>query len=323
MQSDLSVSSLIFLVATLYSSVGHGGASGYLAILSLCGYAPGVMATTALALNVLVAGLATYSFVRAGHFSTRLALPFMIGSVPAAFVGGSLHIAPGLYYLILAVTLLVVALRLALATDSYTTAPDSSAKLSTLQQVQGTAPAKQSAGLPASMGNEPVNCGAGVVAGLGSGMVPVGDSRSSGLQAGDSVKTQVEPPGSNITVPALISGALIGVLSGVVGIGGGVFLTPLIVLCKWAPAKTAAAISALFIVVNSIAGLIGRFYSGQLDGHIDPLLVVSAFLGGLLGSYLGARKLSEHVLRVVLAFVLVVAAGKLVLISGALSHTFG
>ncbi len=228
---------LVALAAAVYSSVGHGGASAYLGILSLFGVPPGEMSTSALLLNVLVAGIATITYARAGHLSIQLIWPFMVTSVPSAYLGGLLHVAPRVYTLLLGTALLAAAVRL--------------------------------------------------------------------------WWTPSERPPKPLALPvALVSGAGIGVLSGIVGVGGGIFLSPLMLLAGWAGAKQTAAVSAAFIVVNSIAGLAGRAVRGALVvGDLWPL-VVAAFLGGLVGSRVGAYRLPPLHLRRVLALTLLFVAFK-------------
>jgi uncharacterized membrane protein YfcA len=234
---------LVMGVATLYASVGHGGASGYLAVLSFFILDPSLLSTTSLLLNVLVAAIGTYQFARAGHFSRSLVWPFVLLSVPFAFVGGILRVSSDVYLLLLAGVLLFAAYRL----------------------IRG----------PVVVGDEP------------------------------SV-----PPSRAV---AIASGGGIGLLSGVVGVGGGIFLSPVMILMKWATAKQTAAISALFITVNSVAGLAGRFARGGLEvGTIWPL-VLAAALGGSVGSYLGAGRFTSRFLRQLLGVVLFIAAGKLVI----------
>ena len=234
---------LIFFVAALYSSVGHGGASGYLAVLSFFAVSPEKMSTTALMLNVLVAGLATWSYYRAKHLSMKLAWPFILASIPGAFVGGTIRISEKAYFLLLALVLLFAAFRLVFSSH---------------------AGADQ-------MSDKPVN------------------------------------PGISLPV-----GAGIGILSGIVGVGGGIFLSPIMLLMKWASVKHTAAVSALFIVVNSLAGLGGRVLRGSFDVSTSIPIVVAAFAGGLLGSYFGASKFSGLVLRRILGIVLAIAAFKLI-----------
>ena len=237
---------LVFIVAALYSSVGHGGASGYLAVLSFFALAPTLMSTTALILNVLVAGVGTIHFVRAGHFSFRRAWPIVVLSIPSAFVGGYLKVSERVYLILLAAVLLFAAYRM------FTSA------------------------------------------------------------RGASYDESIRDP----SVPvALTGGAGIGLLSGIVGVGGGIFLSPLMIFLRWATTKQTAAISAFFIVVNSLAGLGGRAVRGGLElGTIWPF-VVGAFLGGFLGSYMGSNKLSGSLLRKLLALVLLIASLKIILIS--------
>jgi uncharacterized protein len=259
MHDEITIVFLIFIVATLYSSVGHGGASGYLAVLSLFNFPTQVMASTALVLNVLVAGLSWGYYIRAGYPSWRLVWPFLVGSVPAAYVGGLLKLAPGTYYFLLAATLMLVAFRL--ATDS--------------NKESGTTP-------------------------------------STATQSENGSASPSNTQGIRFWT-AMPCGAVIGLLSGMVGIGGGVFLTPLIVLMKWAPTKSASSASAIFIVINSIAGLLGRA-SAAPSTHFYSMLIVPAFLGGVLGSWLGANKIPAPYLKKLLALVLVIAAGKLILL---------
>lgn len=247
---SLTLVVLIFLVAMLYASVGHGGASGYLAAMSLVGgYAPAAMSSSALLLNLIVAGTAWMTFWRAGYGSWSLLWPFVVSSVPAALIGGWLLISAQTYRWLLAICLLVAAARLCL-------------------------PAGQ-AGLP--------------------------------LLRNNNERTESPP-----LAAALPVGGAIGFISGIVGVGGGIFLSPLMVLLRWADVKRAAAISAAFIMVNSLAGLAGRMVAGRLMMGSLALFVIAALAGGIVGSRLGANHVSGVWLRRLLAAVLVVAAGKLV-----------
>ncbi|MSQ22677.1 MAG: sulfite exporter TauE/SafE family protein [Dehalococcoidia bacterium] len=240
----LMLSPLILVVAFLYSSVGHGGASGYLAVmlLFLAALAPREMSATALILNLLVAGLASLAYWRAGHFRVRLLLPFLITSIPTAFLGGRLLVPATTYAFVLSGALAFAAVRLFL-------------------------PASASAGA-----TRPVLLGLAIPIGAG-----------------------------------------IGLLSGIVGVGGGIFLSPLLLLFRWADPKQTAATSATFIWINSLSGLLGRLSAGTLATGPLAIMVVPAFLGGLLGSQLGARRFSGLTIRRILAFALVIAAGKLLL----------
>lgn len=229
-----------FVVALLYASVGHGGASGYLALLSLVPTAlkPAQMATTALTLNVLVAAIALATFARAGHVVGRLTWPFIVASIPAALWGGLMTVSVRLYEVLLAVALGVAAFRLTMERDR-------------------------------------------------------------------SEERSVVPPRLVIALPV---GAGIGWLSGVVGVGGGVFLSPLLLLLGWATTRQAAGAAALFILVNSVAALVGRAVrQGLVYGHAWPLLI-AALLGGLIGARLGANHFSGRALKRLLAVVLATAS---------------
>jgi uncharacterized protein len=231
----------IFVMAALYSSVGHAGASGYLAALALFAVAPAVMKPTALTLNILVALIATVRFYRAGFFSWRVLLPFAATSIPFAFVGGALTLPNPIYQRVVGVVLLFAAFRL------WSTA-----------KAQANADVKP---------------------------VPI--------------------------ALALILGAIIGLLSGATGVGGGIFLSPLVLLAGWSETRQMSGVAAAFILVNSIAGLAGHLASVQsLPGSIY-VWGIAAVCGGLLGTELGRRRLATVTLRRVLATVLVVAAVKL------------
>src|SRR3989338_71215 len=205
---------LIFLVAIVYSSVGHGGASGYLAVLSFLNLPSEQMATAALMLNIFVAGIGLRAFSRAGYFSTRLTWPFLIGSIPGAFLGGLSIVSNHLYSVLLAVSLSVAAWRL----------------------WQNRA------------------------------YVPGGVARTPSL------------------VMAVAIGVILGWLSGVVGVGGGIFLSPLLLFFGWASPQQSAASSSCFILFNSISGLAGRFAQGALYVGQPRFLLVAACAGGLIGS---------------------------------------
>ena len=237
----VALTPLVFGVAFLYSSVGHGGASGYLALLSLFGAPSTAIASTALLLNVLVAGVAWWNYGRAGHSRWRLLLSFVLTSVPAAFFGGWLKVSGAVYSWALAAVLAAAAARFFLH-------------------------------LPSAL-QEPV--------------------KAPSLWA------------------ASTTGSGIGFLSGMVGVGGGIFLSPLALLLRWSTVKETSALSAGFIVVNSVAGLVGRGVGGTLEMGVLLWLVPAAFAGGLLGSSLGSRRFSGPLLRRLLGVVLLVASGKL------------
>ena len=236
----------LFVIAALYSSVGHGGASGYLAVLSLTVYAsqdPSWLKQHAWSLNLLVAGLAFWAYSRAGFFDSKLALSFMIASIPAAIFGGLLRVDNGVYDTLLSITLILAAWRLLVVKNN------------------------------------------------------------------DSVEIFVKAPPIHIT---MIVGFIIGFLSGIIGVGGGIFLSPIILIFGWADAKTTAGIAAAFIWVNSAAGLLGTSISGQLEiEFMVPLpFAVAVILGGLIGSRVGSKVFSQIIVRRMLVSVLILAALK-------------
>jgi uncharacterized protein len=230
----------VLIIAFLYSSVGHAGASGYIAVLSLCGLAPEVIKPTVLVLNIVVACIGSWQFWRSGHLSWRLFTMFALASIPMSFFGGYLKLPTTVFKLVLGITLLLSALRFLVKplTDEHVQAPQ----------------------------------------------LPV----------------------------ALSIGGAIGFLSGLTGTGGGIFLTPLMYLCRWAKAKQASAVSVLFILVNSISGLLGNLSSMQKIPSFTGFLVVAVILGGSSGSYLGSRKFSAIGIQRLLAAVLVIAGLKLI-----------
>jgi uncharacterized membrane protein YfcA len=239
---SLIIVSAIFLVAILYSSVGHGGASGYLAVMALLSVPAATTRPSALLLNVFVASVGTIQFYRAGFFAWRTFLPFAVTSIPFAFIGGMITLPSNVYKIILGVVLVVAAVRLAW-----------------------------------------------------------------------NLKADADPKEPVIWM-ALIIGAAIGLLSGLVGVGGGIFLTPVLLLMNWSGTKTAAGVSAMFILVNSISGLAGN-YSQLIRLPSDVTFwIAAAVVGGVIGSTLGARRFNSLTLRRVLAVVLVFAGVKLILV---------
>lgn len=231
----------VLVVAFLYSSVGHAGASGYIAVMALFGVAPAVIKPAALLLNIAVACIGSMQFWRAGYFQWRLFWPFALLSVPCAFLGGYANLPTHFFKMLVGMVLLFSAGRLVIKPPE---------------------------------------------------------------------ESEPHPP----QLPtALGTGAGLGLLAGLTGTGGGIFLTPLMLFRHWARTKNVAAVSAMFILVNSLAGLAGNFSSAKtLPGVAWPLLA-AAVVGGTMGSYLGCRRFSPTLIKRLLAVVLLVAGLKLIL----------
>ena len=244
MPSELWLLGLLFFIASsLYSSVGHGGGSAYLAIAALVGLSREEMVPIALALNIAVAAIGFWNYWQAGHFSARLLLPFVITSIPAAFIGGTLTISPRAFAGLLGFTLLLAAARLL---------------------------------------------------GLGQEIKP---------------KWTNEP---RIVWPVgLAIGAILGLLAGLIGVGGGIFLSPLLLFLSWADAKRTAAVSSAFILLNSISGLLARSLQHSPNWDLLIPLLMSVALGGMLGSRLGAQRFSPVLVQRLLGAVLLIASFKL------------
>jgi len=230
----------VLVVAFLYSSVGHAGASGYIAVMTLFSLAPAEIKPTALVLNILVASIGTWQFWRAGHFSWSLFWPFAVLAVPMAFVGGYLNLPTAVFKILVGVVLLFSAARFFWNPSE------------------------------------------------------------------DRVTGQPSRP------VAISLGAGLGLLSGMTGTGGGIFLTPMLLFMRWAKTKNAAAVSALFILVNSAAGLLGNLSSTRRFPEFAIALAVAAILGGAAGSYFGSRRFDHALIKRLLAAVLLVAGFKLI-----------
>jgi len=238
------LTALFLLMALLYSAVGQGGGSGYLAAMALVGVAPEDFRLIALTLNVVVAGIGLARFTRAGHLDSKLLVPFVVASVPMAFLGGLLSLPGRIFNPLVGVALLWAAALLIWRPPT-----------------------------------------------------PEGE-----------VKTR--PP----LWAALGAGGGIGLLSGLLGIGGGIFLAPFLLLRQWATARTTAAVSSGFILVNSLAALGGVASHTRALPSLLPLWMVVVALGGWLGAEYGARRLSPKALHRLLAVVLLVAGGKMILV---------
>jgi uncharacterized protein len=232
---------LILIVAALYSSVGHGGASGYLAIMAIFAVSPDNMRASALMLNLFVSAISFYAFYRGGFFRMRLLWPFILLSVPMSFIGARVAIEPSVYRVILGIFLILAVFRMIFTTK-------------------------------ASVTLRPVH-------------IPL----------------------------ALFLGALLGFFSGLIGIGGGIILSPILLLLRWASIKETAAVSAIFILLNSASGIVGLASAGALNPVNDIYLMIAAGISGsIAGSWLGRAKLTPAKLTYLLAGVLLFASFKLI-----------
>ena len=234
---------LIFVAALLYSSVGHGGASGYLAVMALLSVAPESMRPAALTLNVLVSSIALYKFYKVKAFSWPLLLPIIAASIPFAFIGGSIDLPTYIYKPIIGVVLLVAAWQI--------------------------------------------------------------------FNRARTVANDIKPSPPKHLLFGM--GAGLGLLSGLTGVGGGIFLSPILILMNWAETKMISGVAAAFILVNSIAGLAGVLTRGA---SFPPGLAwwgLAAVVGGLIGAEYGSRRLANPTIRQVLALVLAIAGAKMLL----------
>lgn len=239
----VALSVIICAVAMLYSSIGHGGASGYIASMALFGILPSVLKPTALCLNLAVSFVAAVCFARAGYFSWSLFWPFALTSIATSFIGGYINLPLHLYKILLGCVLFASAYRLVVKSKS-----------------------------------------------------------------GDGVTRR--PP----LAISLAAGTVIGLISGLIGVGGGIFLSPLLVLMGWAEAKEASAVSAFFILVNSASGLMGYLFRHQMAPDVPPSLIVAAVAGGIIGSYAGCYKLPRPFVVRTLSVVLLTAGTKMILV---------
>lgn len=231
----------IAIIAFLYASVGHGGASGYLALMALWGIQSELMKPSALLLNILVSGIAFIQFYREGYFKFKLLWPFIITSVPMAFIGAQIALPGNIYKIILGSMLVIAVLRMV-------------------------------------------------------------------FQPSEKPVREIQ------LVWAIFIGGMIGLVSGMIGIGGGIILSPVLILTGWASVKESAAVSSIFILLNSISGFSSLMIKG-VNWHSEMgWWILAGFIGGLLGSYYGSKKFKSVVIRNILAGTLLVACLKLILI---------
>ena len=238
------------LIAFLYASVGHGGASGYLALMTIMGMSQATMKPTALLLNILVSTIAFLYFWTAGYFKFRLFMLFAAGSIPFSFIGGMIETDPFIYKMILGIFLAIATLKL----------------------------------------------------------IGVFDIQKK-------IKSESESQSKSVNIYlAVLIGIVIGFFSGLIGIGGGIILSPVIILLGWGNLKESAAVSALFILVNSLSGFAGQLTTGvEFSTEIIMMAALAAF-GGLCGAYYGTFKFNNTVLKKVLACVLLFASIKLLIV---------
>jgi hypothetical protein len=239
---DIILAVLILVAALLYSSVGHAGASGYLAAMALVGVSPAVMKPTALMLNILVAVIATAKYYRVGAFSWHLFWPFALASIPFAYLGGALTLLGHIYKPLVGGVLIYAAWR------SFRTAHHPA-------QAVGARPR---------------------------------------------------------LALLLLAGAALGFLSGLTGVGGGIFLSPLLLFFRWAAVKVISGIAAAFILVNSIAGLLGAITTAPELPSALPYWAVAAVVGGFIGTEYGSKRLGNPTIQKLLAVVLVIAGAKMI-----------
>ncbi len=239
--SVILIAVFLLAAAMLYASVGHAGASGYLAVMAIFGVAPAVMKPTALVLNILVATIAFTKFYRVGSFSWSIFWPFAIASIPFSFIGGGITLPGNIYKPIVGAVLLFAAYRLFRTTSSTTTEIKS---------------------------------------------IPIW--------------------------AAILSGLGIGLLSGLTGTGGGIFLSPLLLFMGWAETRQTSGVSAAFILVNSIAGLLGHLSSVAFLPATIPIWSIAAVIGGYIGAEFGSKRLGNVTLKRLLAVVLIIAGLKII-----------
>lgn len=242
MDPHLAAFILFLLVSLLYSSVGHAGASGYLAIMALLSFAPESIKPTSLVLNIAVAGISSWRYVRAGLFEATVFWPLALVAIPLAFIGGALELPPRLFKVAAGIFLVASAAMMAWRAL---------------------------------------------------------------------IKVEAEEPRRLSRPLAALIAAPIGFASGIIGVGGGIFLSPILIAGRYAPVRTVSGIAALFIFLNSIAGLFGQLRSGVVLEPWLPGWLIAVVVGGFIGSYLGVSRLGVRAILVVLVMVLMTAGVKM------------
>lgn len=244
MEPEAAAPALFLLIAALYSSVGHAGASGYLAVMALLGFAPETIKPAALILNAVVAGIASWRYLRAGCFNRKVFWPVAMVALPLAFLGGGLEL-----------------------------------------------PARQFA--------------------IGAGLFLIASALLMAWRA--LRKPDDREPRPMPVAAALAVGAPIGFISGIIGVGGGIFLSPVLIAGRWAALREVSGVSALFILLNSLAGLAGRMSMGLVLDPFLPWWLLAVAAGGLLGSWLGASRFGARAILIALFLVLMTAGLKLLI----------
>jgi len=229
---------LFFIVAFVYSSVGLGGGSSYIALMALFGMSAAAIPMISLSLNIFVTTVGSYHFLKNSHGRFKLIFPFLISSIPAAYLGGAIQLPKQYFFIILLISLIFVALRIYFWEST-------------------------------------------------------------------SFKLNLQPYGKSIL--SLICGALLGLIAGIVGIGGGIYLVPLIIILDLGSPKEAAACGSVFIWMNSVTGLAARLQFNTIDITEYFSLIIAVLIGGFAGSFLGAVKLSSKIMEKILGSVIIIA----------------
>ena len=244
--SHIILASILFLIiSTLYSSVGHAGASGYLAVMVLLSFAPETIKPTSLILNIAVSSISSLKYIKADCFDKRIFLAFILTSLPMAFLGGYVTISPRYFRLIAGIFLVISSLLLIIRAYFKP--------------------------LPTTINQMPFAYG-------------------------------------------LIGGSVIGLISGLIGVGGGIFLSPIIIMANWSSVRNASGVAALFILFNSLAGLAGHVAALNKLDHYILFWLVAVVIGGLIGSFLGTIKFNNKIIITFLFLVLLSAGLKFLLI---------
>ncbi len=232
------LAAIFFIVAYAYSSVGLGGGSTYTALMSILGFNSLAIPLLSLLLNIIVTSVGSFNFIKGGHGRLNLILPFLVSSLPMAYLGGALRMPKEVFQWLLLLSLIFVAIRLYLWKD---------------------------------------------------------------------VSFRLDLAGWQRLAVSLLTGAVLGLMAGVVGIGGGIYLVPLIIILGLGTAKEAAACGAIFVWLNSLSGLVARLQYNAVLLHDYVPLILAVFVGGILGSFMGSSRYSPQTMERILGVVILVA----------------